>query len=366
VISLNMSATEELALRTPESVPTDAFLICDPLKIRGRDLSSTWCRQQDDDDDIGEEEEDSGLGADSLVGAETVSRIIDFFRQTTRPMADEGKVTVPEAPSLCKADDPVEACRAVLKPLAQLIKAKESADKTAEDVAEAKPKRKTPGRKKKKRPEEKPAADKDDVPSPGSKDDDDEYLPKKGKKASRARKSRQSTSTAKERSGRPGRPKKPIGFVGKCKYNLTEAGKKSRNENRRLPIFKAAITGPAIQAALKTKEADEPFAHPASSGANQAAKTVIKIIKPLFTQTCIIHRPFATEGEPKSELVIHETYLSRLNPYSEHRVASNDKAEKADRSTTAVDSSAAAVVAVSEPEFVDTGFEDQSSQDVEL
>ena len=76
-----MSATAEADLAvTPESAPNDAVLLCDPLKIRGREWLMRTC--QDDDDDFSDVGEDSGLGGDSHVGAETVSRIIDFFRQS--------------------------------------------------------------------------------------------------------------------------------------------------------------------------------------------------------------------------------------------------------------------------------------------
>lgn len=343
-----MSATVEAEVAvTPESAPDDAVLICDPLKIRGREWLMRTCQDDDDDDsDVGE---DSGLGMGSHVGAETVSQIIDFFRQT-RP-ADDDEVVVPEAPVKRVAEDPLEACRNVLKPLAQLItdKTKEAAADKTEDVA-TKQLKKTAGRKKKDKSKE---TQDHAPPSPGSKDDgDDEYLPpKKAKKKPKARTARASTTTTKKKvptGRRCGRPKKPKGFVGKCKYVLTK-----ERQKRPAPIIKAAITGPAIQAAVKGWEAGSEAAYSSAVKQTKTPKTVIKIVKPLFSQTCIIHRPFATESQLKSELVIHETYLSRMNPYSDRRI--NDKQpEKVDDSAEPV----------SELVFVNTasGFEDQSSQ----
>jgi len=329
---------------TPESALSKAPLLShdDPLKIRGR-------VEDDDDCDF---YEDSGLGfEDSSVGAETVSRIVDFFRQPNHSAGflKDGKVLVPKTPVSHAAEDPLEACRNALRPLADLMAAKKDRVLQA-DNGRLNPTKKRPKRNPKKKIMTRKADKKEDVREsedyvPSSEVDDDEYLPpgvktwrKWAKKANQPKKAPRKPKPpppSAQKLVRRGRPKKPKGQVEKCKYVMTK-----ERQPRPARVIKAAVNAIAVQEAVQGCQTSRPAVAIESSAVEETRNpTGVKelVVKPLISQTLIIRRPFATDGELKTELVIHETYLSRLNPYSQHRV-STGKSKKVPSSASVSES----------------------------
>jgi len=101
-------------------------------------------------------------------------------------------------------------------------------------------------------------------------------------------------------SGKPrGRPKRAPGS-GKAKYTK---GKTTKPKSRQL--VPGGHGSDAKQMDINGNEEEL-----------VQTNTTYKVVKPLFTQSYIVKRPFAINGEPKQEYVCHAVYPSKLNPWS--------------------------------------------------
>merc|ERR1719385_338365 len=99
-------------------------------------------------------------------------------------------------------------------------------------------------------------------------------------------------------SGKPrGRPKRAPGS-GKAKYTK---GKTTKPKSRQL--VPGGHGSDAKQMDINGNEEEL-----------VQSNTTYKVVKPLFTQSYIVKRPFAINGEPKQEYVCHAVYPSKLNP----------------------------------------------------